>query len=184
MLLERNRAHLLVVDIQARLLPHIYNADQVLLNTELLLVAARRLGVPVTVSEQYPKGLGPTVDKLNAFIEGAKVMEKMHFSCAADAEIRRRVRHLDQAEGRDQLVIVGIEAHVCVLQSALGFAQAGQHVAVVADATGSRRLENHEKALKRLRHNDIEVVTAEMVLFEWLGVAGTDEFRELSKLIK
>jgi muramoyltetrapeptide carboxypeptidase LdcA involved in peptidoglycan recycling len=71
-----------------------------------------------------------------------------------------------------------------VLQSALGFAQAGQHVAVVADATGSRRLENHEKALKRLRHNDIEVVTAEMVLFEWLGVAGTDEFRELSKLIK
>src|SRR5690606_8973688 len=108
------------VDIQPKLLPHIHNADQMLLNTELLLVAARRLKIPVTVSEQYPKGLGPTVDKLSAFIEGAKVMEKIHFSCAADPELRRRVRHMDQAEGRDQLVIVGAEAHVCVLQSALG----------------------------------------------------------------
>lgn len=184
MLLERDRAQLLVVDIQPRLLPHIYNADQVLLNTELLLVAARRLGVPTTVSEQYPKGLGPTVDKLGPFIEGAKVMEKIHFSCAADANLRRRVRHLDQTEGRDQLVIAGVEAHVCVLQSALGFAQLGQHVAVVADATGSRRPENHQAALERLRHNGIEAVSAEMVLFEWMGVAGTDEFRDLSKLIK
>lgn len=184
MLLERERGQLLVVDFQARLLPHIQDGETALLNAELLLVAAQRLGIPVTVSEQYPKGLGPTVDKLGPFIAGAKVMEKVHFSCAADPELRRRVRHLDQAEGRDQVVIVGVEAHVCVLQSALGFAQLGHPVAVVADATGSRRRENHDLALRRLRHNGIEVVSTEMVLFEWLGVAASDEFRELSKLIK
>ncbi|MBW7835829.1 MAG: hydrolase [Sphingomonadales bacterium] len=184
MLLERHRSQLLVVDIQDRLLPHIANKAEVVANTEVLLTAARRLDIPVTVSEQYPKGLGPTAARLSPFLEGTKIFEKMHFSCAADAEIRRHIRHLDQASGRDQIVICGIESHVCVLQTALGLAQAGHYVAVVVDAVGSRRRESWDAAIDRLLKNEIEMVTTEMTLFEWLGVSGTEEFRDLSRLIK
>ncbi len=184
MLLERHRSQLLVIDIQDRLAPHIFNVDEVVDNTAVLIAAAKRLDIPVIVSEQYVKGLGPTVEPLQPFIEEARVFEKVHFSCAADPAIRRHIRHLDQASGRDQIIICGTEAHICVLQSALGFAQGGQHVAVVIDAIGSRRPESLAVARDRMLRNEIETVTTEMVLFEWLHQAATDEFRELSKLIK
>lgn len=184
MLLERNRSQVLLVDIQTRLLPHIRHGEDVVENARRLVVAAQRLDIPVTVSEQYVKGLGPTVDELQPLLERSKVFEKLHFSCAADPAISRHVRHLDQAQGRDQVVIFGTEAHICVLQSALGFKQTGQHVAVVIDASGSRAKDSVKIAKHRFLRNGIEVVTTEMVLFEWLHEAGTDEFRELSKLVK
>lgn len=184
MLLEQSRSQLLVIDIQDRLAPHIANIDEVVDNTAVLLAAAQRLDIPVTVSEQYVRGLGPTVEPLQPFIEDVKVFEKLHFSAAADPTIRRHVKHLDQAAGRDQIVLCGTEAHVCVLQTALGLMQAGQHVAVVIDAVGSRRRESLDAARDRLAQNGIQIVTTEMVLFEWLHVAGTEIFKELSKLIK
>ena len=134
----------------------------------------------MVVSEQYPKGLGPTVGELLELAPDGAVMEKLHFSCASDPAIRARF----DAGGRDQVVIAGIEAHVCVLQSALGFAQAGYKVAVVADACASRTEANHEAAMARLAANGVEVVTVEMVLFEWLHRAGMPEFKELSALIR
>lgn len=184
MLLERQRSQLLVVDIQERLAHHVQNHERIVRNTEILLTAARQLQIPVTLSEQYPKGLGPTVEALQPSLEGARRFEKTHFSCAADPAIRRHVRHLEQAHGRDQVVICGIESHICVLQTALGLAHGGHLVAVVMDAVGSRREDNYQVAMDRLLRHEIETVTTEMVLFEWMEEAATDEFRSLSKLIK
>lgn len=184
MLLERQRSQLLVVDLQDRLTPHIQDHEQIVRNAAVLLTAAQKLDIPVTVSEQYVKGLGPTVEPLQPLIANAKVMEKVHFSCVSDPAIRRHVRHLEQAQGRDQIVICGAEAHICVLQTALGLAHAGHLVAVVMDATGSRRRESYEIAMARMLRHDIETVTTEMALFEWMGQAATDDFRTLSKLIK
>ncbi|MDA5192582.1 hydrolase [Govanella unica] len=184
MLLEQSRSQLLVIDIQDRLAPHIANINEVVDNSAVLLAAAQRLDIPVTVTEQYVRGLGPTVEPLQPFIEGVKVFEKLHFSAVADPAIRRHLQQIDQSGGRNQIVICGIEAHVCVLQTALALARAGQNVAVVIDAVGSRRTESLDAARARLLQNGIEVVTTEMVLFEWLHVAGTDIFKDLSKLIQ
>ena len=183
MLLDRSRSQLLVVDVQDRLLPAMHEAERVVGNCAILMRAAHRLGIPVTISEQYPKGLGGTVARLADVKEDAPVLEKMLFSCAADARIGMRVRGL-ASEGRSQLVVCGIEAHVCVLQSALGFADGGLSVFVAADATASRRSESSALAHRRLAGAGVSVITTEMAVFEWLHAAGTPEFKELSALIK
>ena len=183
MLLDRARTQLLVVDVQDRLLPAMTGGEWMLSNCVVLMQAAQRLGIPVTISEQYRKGLGATVLRLADIRGSAPVLEKMHFSCAADAGIGGRVREL-ASEGRSQLVICGIEAHVCVLQSALGFVGGGLEVFVVADAVASRKAESVEIARARMGAAGVAVVTTEMAVFEWLHVAGTPEFKDLSKLIK
>lgn len=183
MLLDRSRSQLLVVDVQERLLPAMHDGDRMVANCAVLMQAAQRLGIPVTLSEQYPKGLGTTVARLDNIKGDAPVLEKMHFSCAADAGIGKRVRGL-ASDGRSQLTICGIEAHVCVLQSALGFADGGLNVFVAADAVTSRKPESAAIAQSRFRHAGVTVVTTEMAVFEWLHVAGTPEFKDLSALIK
>lgn len=183
MLLDRALSQLLVVDVQDRLLPAMHEGDRMVENCAVLMQAAHRLAIPVTVSEQYAKGLGPTVARLDNVKGDAPVMEKMHFSCAAHTGIAARVRGL-ASEGRSQLVICGIEAHVCVLQSALGFADGGLNVFVAADATSSRKPESARFAYERLASAGVHIVTTEMAVFEWLHVAGTPEFKDLSKLIK
>jgi nicotinamidase-related amidase len=184
MLLDARRSVLLVVDIQERLLPAIHESEGVLRHTARLLAGAGRLGVPVLVTEQYPKGLGPTVAAIRETLPpGARVVEKIAFSGAAEPAVAEAVAAL-RAEGRDQLVIAGTEAHVCVLQTAIGFRAAGYAVAVVADAVSSRAPHSVSVATARLLHAGCEWVTTEMVLFEWLARAGTDEFRALAPLIK
>jgi nicotinamidase-related amidase len=136
--------------------------------------------VPILVSEQNPRGLGPTVASVRSLADDREVVEKMHFSCLGDDGFARRWRDLD----RPQTVVAGIEAHVCVLQTALDLLAAGSRVFVVADATSSRSPDNHRAALERLRADGAEIVSTEMVVFEWLVRAGTPEFRELSALIK
>lgn len=182
MLLERARSQLLVVDVQDRLLPAMHEGERLVENCAILMQAAHRLGIPVTISEQYRKGLGATVARLDNVKGDAPVMEKMHFSCAADGGINARVRALG-ADGRPQLVICGIESHVCVLQSALGFAD-GLDVFVAADAVTSRKPESVAVAKERYAAEKVGLVTTEMAVFEWLHVAGTPEFKDLSKLIK
>ena len=180
MLIERDRSCLLVVDVQEKLAPAITDAAAVVGNAAILLRAAARLEVPVLLSEQYPKGLGATLPELAALAPESARVAKLAFSCAADPGLQQRVKET----GRSLLVICGMEAHVCVLQSALGFRQAGYRTVVVADAVSSRTPANREAALQRLRENGVEVATTEMVVFEWLGQAGTPEFKELSRLIK
>jgi nicotinamidase-related amidase len=181
MLLQAPRSQLLVVDIQARLMPAVADADRVVRNTLILLQAAARLGLPVTVTEQYPKGLGATVPAVaEALPADAVVLPKIHFSAAADPAIATRVASL----GRPQVVIAGAEAHVCVLQTAIGLKERGLDMFVVGDASSSRVQASASAAHARLLHAGIPWITTEMAVFEWLGQAGTDDFRALSALIK
>lgn len=175
MLMNRDKSSLLVVDIQERLLPHMHDWQRLLDNAIWLVKVAQRLQIPVLASEQYPKGIGRTHPDLAALIPSAAIAEKLHFSCAA-------ARCLDGLAGseRRQVVITGIESHVCVLQTALELRWQGKEVFVVADAVASREPANRELALARMRAHGVEIVAREMVAFEWLGRAGTDEFRGIS----
>jgi len=179
-LLERDRSLLFVVDVQERLLPAMHDGAGCVAAIGRLLEGARILDVPVMASEQYPRGLGPTVPAVRERLGEAPVFEKITFSCARDATIREAVL----AAGRRTLVLCGIEAHVCVLQTALDFAAEGLRVAVVEDAVASRRPESRARALARLAGAGVEVVNVEMVLFEWLERAGTDAFRAVSRLVR
>ncbi|MBI4755162.1 MAG: hydrolase [Betaproteobacteria bacterium] len=175
MLIDRDHSALLVVDVQERLLPHVHDWQRLLANVVWLVQVAQRLDVPVLASEQYPKGIGPTHAEVRALLPVGSVAEKLHFSCAA----AQCLTGLPGAQRR-QLVICGIESHVCVLQTALELRWQGREVFVVADAVSSRDPSSREFALARMRAHGVELVTREMVAFEWLRKAGTNEFREIS----
>jgi Isochorismatase family len=181
MLVNASNALLLIVDVQSRLLPAMNEPERVLARNQILLRAAELLQIPVTVSEQYPKGLGNTVPELN--ITSATVFEKLSFSCWRDGAMKAHFIKLHDG-GRPLVIVAGIEAHVCVLQSCIDLYNAGFGVFVVADAVSSRQSSSADLALQRLREAGIQVVNTEMVVFELLEKAGTTEFKALSALIK
>lgn len=168
MLIEAHRSQVLVVDVQARLLPAMEDPEAVLASGRILLAAAGELGLPVTVSEQYPAGLGPTVPEL-APPPGTEVLAKTEFSCLSNPAIAARLAGLD----RPQLVVLGIEAHVCVLQTVVQAVAEGFAPCVVADGVSSRRRENRDLALSRMRAAGATVISTEMAVFEWLGSASS-----------
>ena len=180
MLVRRADSLLLVVDLQQKLAPAIHRSEQVTANTVRLLKGSRQLGVPAFVSEQYVRGLGPSLPAIRTAAGHARFFEKTHFSCAAEPGIVDLLR----ASGRQQVILTGTETHVCVLQTALGLREAGFDVYLVADAASSRTPENRQAAIDRLRAAGVGIVTTEMVLFEWLHRAATEEFRTLLPLIK
>lgn len=179
-LLDAGRSCLLVVDIQAKLNPVMFDPARAVEGARKLLAGAQILGVPVLMTEQYPLGVGRTVEALQDMIPPGCLLEKNTFSCLADETFARRFRDL----GRGQAVIAGIEAHICVLQTALQLLHSGVGVYVVADATASRTEDNHRLGLERIRAEGGRVVSVEMVLFEWLKRSGTPEFKQISRLIK
>lgn len=179
MLISANKSCLLVVDVQEKLAPAMAEGDKIIENIMILMKAASKLATPILVSEQYPKGLGPSVKQI-ASLSGGDVIEKISFSCMAEDDFGGRFHKL----GRRQAVVAGIEAHVCVLQTAMQLLDRGCKVFVVADATTSRTRDNHQLALQRLQVAGAEIVSTEMVLFEWLERADSRNFKELRKLIK
>ena len=180
MLMSAADSCLLVVDMQAQLVPRMATPRTVIDNARVLIEAAARLNVPLLVSEQYPRGLGPTVPELAALVPTGRTVEKIHFSCIGDRAFAERFRSI----GRRQAIVAGVEAHVCVLQTVEDLLASGIETFVVADATSSRSEQNHLAAMDRLRSAGARIVTTEMVVFEWLAKAGTPEFKELSALIK
>lgn len=181
MLLEAAQSSLLLIDIQERLLPAMAERHQVVAKSSILLTAARELALPVTISEQYPKGLGRTTPEL---MRGdAVVFEKMTFSCWRDAAMKQHFIKLHEG-GRPLIIVAGIEAHVCVLQSCIDLSAAGFGVFAVCDAMSSRKTDSADLAFERMRAFGIEVVNTEMALFELLERAGTPQFKALSALIK
>ncbi|TBV16159.1 hydrolase [Stutzerimonas kirkiae] len=176
MRIKANDSTLLVIDIQERLLPVIQDGESMLEHSGWLLRAAQRLGVPVLLSEQYSKGLGPTSARLREGIAAEAILEKLEFSAARSGELFK----LPGGE-RGQFIICGCETHVCVLQTVLDLLQRGNQVFVVEEAVGSRRAADKKLALKRMRQAGATIVSREMVVFEWLEKAGTDEFRAISK---
>lgn len=180
MLIKPGEACLLIIDVQSRLLPVVSDPARVTKNCEILIRAARRLGLPILGFEQNPKGIGAMDRSLAALLPEGSIVEKDRFAAYAEPEGRRRIDGL----GRRQVVIGGIEAHVCVAQTALGLATAGFDTFVAADATASRIEDNRRLALDRMRDAGIAIVSTEMVVFEWLEKSSNEEFRELLQLIK
>jgi nicotinamidase-related amidase len=180
MLIRAAQSQLLVVDVQERLAPSVPQAERIVARTRILLDAAGLVQVPVTVSEQYPKGLGATLPALAPLPQGAVVLDKVAFSCWREPRLRRAI----EAAKRPQVVLCGMETHVCVLQTAVDLREAGLDVFVVADAVGSRAEESRRLGLERMRDRGIDVVDSEMVVFEWAERAGTDLFRALVRLVK
>jgi nicotinamidase-related amidase len=184
MLLSRDKSQVLIVDVQDKLLSAISGKDRVVDRCVRLVMAARKLGIPITVSEQYPQGLGPTHDSIrDAFANDGFIADKTEFSCMRNDMLKDRLHEL-RRQGRSQVVIGGIEAHVCVLQTAIDLESQGFEAFVVADAVGSRAKASRKLGLARLQKSSVDVVDSEMVLFEWMERAGTPEFKQLQALVK
>ncbi|WP_240928062.1 hydrolase [Thalassoroseus pseudoceratinae] len=178
-LLSVGRSRLLIVDVQEKFVPHISGAARVIEGCRRLLTGAKILDVPAVATEQYPKGLGPTVSPLADFFEDRP--DKLRFSAA---ELLPWSLNEDDEQTRDQIVIAGIETHICILQTAFDLMERGLRVFIVADAVSSRSTTHHELALKRLRDGGAVITTTESVLFEWCEVAGTDTFKQISQLVR
>lgn len=180
MLMRKETSCLLIVDVQERLAPVMSDPRRVIHGCLMLQRAAARLDIPQIVSEQYPKGIGPTLPDLRAGLPPEGAIAKTAFSCLDEPALAARLSAL----ARPQVVIAGIEAHICVLQTALALKAAGYQPFVVQDACASRRPESEAAAWARLGQAGVPLVTLEMVVFEWLGAAGTPEFKELVALVK
>lgn len=175
-------AALLVVDVQERLFVAMdtERRDIMVRNIKTLATTARRLGVPTLVTEQYPRGLGHTLIELAAVLDGATVFEKTHFSCCGEPGFLDRLR----ATGANEVIVTGMEAHVCVLLTALDLVRAGIPTTIVADAVCSRARANQETGLAEARQAGAVISSTETVAFRLLGRADTDVFREISKLLR
>lgn len=204
MLLELDESQLLLVDYQAKLMPAIHEGPGVVANARRLLQMARLLRVPVFATEENPASLGPTLPELQALVvqAGGKTFAKMSFSAVADGladllrpparapqgNARSLPKHLQKpvqpAEARNTIVMAGCEAHVCLLQTALDLLDDEFEVWVVTDACGSRTERNRDAAFDRLAGAGAELVTTEMVAFEWLRSAEHPAFDDVLKLVK
>lgn len=177
MLLDINDSIMMLIDVQEKLVPLIFNKDQLLNRCEWLIKLAHTMHVPLLVTEQYPKGLGPTVAALKSSVSQQDCIEKLYFSCLQEPKLVKRLHECK----RNQIIIFGMETHVCVLQSALDMKNAGYDVFVVVDAVGSRKEIDQKYALKRMKQEGVHLITAEMIFFEWLRHSNHPNFKDLSK---
>lgn len=178
--LQREDAAVLVVDIQERLAVVMDEREKVVANAGHLIAAAKLLGVPVVHTEQYPKGLGPTVPELRAALAPAAPVEKLTFDCCGEPSFAPALGQT----GRTTVIVCGMEAHICVLQTVLGLLAQGLAVHVAADAVCSRKPENARVALELMRDAGAVVTCTETVMFQLLVRAGTPEFKEIQRRIR
>lgn len=180
--MDRDDSVILMVDVQEGLLkamdPEI--AKNVIKNILILLSFAKTMGIPFMATEQYPKGLGQTAPEIRAEMEGMVPIEKVTFSCCRVEEFNKRLASF----GRKQIILCGIEAHVCILQTAIDLMEKGYEVYVVADGVCSRRKLDWEVGLKYLERRGAMISTTEIIAFQLLKEAGTEEFKRLSKFLK
>mgnify|MGYP000342016265 CR=1 FL=1 len=179
-ILNRSKSALLVIDIQERILPVIFEHERVINNSIKLIKGFKTLDLPVYYTEQYPKGLGPTAALVKEALEDAKAIEKMSFSCSGAPGLFDELKN----KNIEQVVLCGVESHVCVMQTALDLLANDFHVHVAADAVSSRREFDFKIALNRMQSNGAEITLTESVLFELLEVCGTDSFKAISRLVK
>lgn len=180
MLIRARDSALVVIDMQERLVPAMLAPARTLKNARVLIEAARELDVPVLLTEQYPQGLGHTMPEVASVSQGVPVFSKIHFSCMEDDAFAAALTGLN----RRQIVLAGMEAHICVVQTAASLLEAGYEVFVTSDATASRTAESEKACLDRLSAAGVGIVTTEMVVFEWLGKAGTKSFKLMLPKIK
>ncbi|HEX2836151.1 MAG TPA: isochorismatase family protein [Thermoanaerobaculia bacterium] len=180
---DRRNSILVVIDVQERLMPVIHDADGVVRNLERLIRGCHLLGVPALLTEQYVKGLGPTVARVRSTFEethGYRPIEKLTFSAMGVSAFAAQLAALE----RRHVLIAGVETHVCVYQTVRDLLAAGMQVTLVADALSSRSAENRELALRRMMSDGAKLGSTELALFELLATSGTDEFRAIATLVK
>lgn len=181
--IKKDDTSFVVVDVQERLMGVMPEGitETNLKNMKILLEAARILDIPVTVTEQYPKGLGPTIEEIKESVgEGFSPIEKVVFSCARADEFKSALKDL----GRSSVLLTGVETHVCVLQTAIDLVNDGYSVYVPADAVVSRRKLDWQKGVDLMEKAGAVVGTTEAFLFQLLECAGTDEFKQISRLVR
>ncbi|MGE0606505.1 MAG: isochorismatase family protein [Pirellulales bacterium] len=177
-LMSRGDTGLLVVDVQEKLMPLIPRQAAIVWNIRRLIDGALLLGVPVAATEQYPRGLGPTVPSLAGLL--GQIPEKLHFSCGACGQMFDDFGN----RGVRKILVAGIEAHVCVQQTVFDLLAAGFRVYLAIDAIGARHDIDCQTALRRMETSGATLTTTESALFEWCEVAGTPEFKQISQLVR
>jgi nicotinamidase-related amidase len=170
----------LVIDIQERLVPVMEESEQLTENCGKLIQGLQILGLPLFVTQQYTKGLGETISEIKAVIPGFEYIEKKNFSCLDEPVFAEKLA----LSGAKNVIICGIESHVCVLQTAIDLKEAGYNPVVIFDCVSSRSFDNVDLAAERFRHEGILMTSMESILFELIRSAGTPEFKEISKLVK
>ncbi|HEX7475539.1 MAG TPA: hydrolase [Dehalococcoidales bacterium] len=179
-MLNAENTVLVIIDIQTKLWNVMFEKEALLDGALKLVKGVQILGIPIVLTEQNPRGLGPTATELTQIMTTVQPIPKMCFSCTQDSGFRQA---LERAK-RNQVLICGIEAHICVYQTALDLIESGYEVQVVADAVSSRSPRNRDIALTRLQGEGVKLTTTEMVLFELLKTAESLNFKEIQRIIK
>lgn len=179
--LDPNKAVFMMIDIQKRLLPVMADADDVVRNNQILLQGTKLLGVPHFVSEQYPRGLGETIDELKELFDPKDLYQKMSFSLVDD--LKKEILELMET-GKTQFILSGIEAHVCVFQTARDLLALGMQVVVASDAVSSRKTAHAKAALDHLQSIGASILPTETILFDLQRRSGVEPFKEISALVK
>lgn len=180
-ILNERSSLVLIIDIQEKLINATFNKQTVEKNSIILSKAASILGIPVVVTEQYPKGLGQTIQPIkDALGESATYIEKTSFSAIENPAIASNI----DKSGRKQIIILGIETHICVSQTVTALAEKGYDITVISDACGSRKEEEHIAGIERMKENKAHIITTEIALFEWLKGARHIKFKDIQGLIK
>lgn len=180
MRINRKESAALLIDIQERLFPHMDQSDELLRKSVLLIEGLKVLDIPMVITEQYPRGLGSTLNEISALMAGDQPLEKIAFSCCDEP----RVMQHEVMQNYRTIIICGIEAHVCVLQTVIDLRHAGYNAVVVHDCIASRNPEDKRVAVERMRSEGAVITSCESILFELARVAGTDEFKAISRLVK
>lgn len=179
-ILQRGKTALLIIDIQERIFSVMLNPEIMIQNTIKLIEGFKILESPIFLTEQYPKGLGETESRIKESLKDIVPIQKLSFSCSGAGELFETLKY----RNIKQVVVAGIEAHVCVQQTALDLLANGFQVSLAADACSSRKETDYNIALERMRTTGVIVTTTEAILFELLNVCGTEEFKKISKILK
>jgi hypothetical protein len=176
----KERTIALMIDFQERIFPVIHENEKLLTNVPILIKGLKALGVTIFVTEQYVKGLGPTVGPIADAMGDIKRIEKMSFSCCDEPKLMEGIA----VTGKENVIIAGIESHVCVLQTVTDLVRNGYHPVVVEDCISSRRENDKRIAIERMKKEGAIITTYESILFELLRHSGTEQFRTISRLVK
>ena len=179
-ILKRETSALLLIDIQEKILSVMDKPAQVINNCLKLIKGFKIMNIPIFYTEQYPKGLGATSATLLKELEGLSAIQKMSFSCSGAGNLFPRLKD----NNATQIIVAGIEAHVCVQQTVLDLIANGFQVDIASDAISSRHEFDYKTALDRMRQHGAEITTTEAILFELLNICGTEEFKQVSKIVK
>lgn len=178
--LTRDSTMVLVVDVQGNLAQAMTEKETLFANLKKLILGARLLGLPIILTEQYPEGLGPTIPELRAILPDVQALRKVAFSCCGEPTIMQALERI----GRKQVLVAGIETHVCIYQTTRDLLKRGYQVAVLADAVSSRHPNDRSIGLSRMRDQGATLASVEMVLFELMREAVGPTFKEMLKIIK